>query len=503
MQHPTWQSSGSAVLLISTCLLVACGGGEDSSPSDPPELEPEPTTALEPTSPPPLEAPALTELLLAADNGSNQFKILDPAKEEVVTSVDLGQLNSAACAGDEDCFIFGGTHALLDGHDTLTITYGLQTTFGLNTGFEGYVDRVQLGNPPTLRWRLHGLNFSSLPGGASAYCPASDADPCQARTDVPIEEQGLCWVGDAHDVEVLSDDPVKQEALMVVADTDSVRMLRVKLNYGGGNTCGEVLSVLDGDRHADWPPGAEPNNLVRVPDSSGRELYLVTIRALTHTTATDGDGVLQLWEYTAEGWVHHWTYPEQVDGQERAFSLPHGGELLLNAHPEGHLFRFAHSASLATDRDYKVNDSEGGSLSFLLLRDLFEPPDYLFDLYFPFGNAEQDVLRFARFAERQPDGTMLVTDSGCQADVRCDFRARLYWMRDDWTGNSSLQGYWTASQSELELTEAQEGILHTLQCGLVSPFWVIRIPGEALGTELQTARAAGGARCIELLKAAP
>lgn len=461
-----------------------------------PTHSPVPTPTGLPTTPLP-EDVALDELLLAADNGSNQFKILDPGNHQLLYSVDLGVLNPAYCGGDEDCFIFGGHHALLDGHDQLTLAYGLQTTRGLNTGFQGFIDRVVLTSPATLRWRLHGLNFSGLPGGATAYCPAKPENACEAQEGLPLEEQGLCWVGDAHDVEVLSDDPLKQEAELVVADTDNLRLLRVKLRYGGGNTCGEVLSVLDGDRHADWPPGAEPNHLLRVPDDR-RELYLLTQRALTHTEATDGDGVLQLWEYGAEGWTLHWTFPEQLEGSERAFSLPHGGELLLDAHPEGHLFRFAHSASLAVDREYKVNDSEGGSGSVLLLRDLMEPPDYLYDFYFSAGNEAQDVLRFPRFVEQQPDGSSLVTDSGCQADVRCDYLARVYWLRDDWDLNSAKAGYWTPEHDQLEFIPVESKILHSMQCGLISPFWVTRVPNERLGEELSALRALGGTACRDL-----
>ncbi|MFM7201295.1 MAG: hypothetical protein ACKO6N_10935 [Myxococcota bacterium] len=468
---------------------------EEGSPT--PSLGPETVTpGATPTLPPSSEV-VLDELLLAADNGSNQFKILDPGNNRLLYSVDLGALNPSYCGGDEDCFIFGGHHNLLEGHDYLTMAYGLQTTRGLNTGFQGFIDRVKLTSPPTLRWRLHGLNFSGLPGGATAYCPAKPENPCEAEDGLPIEEQGLCWVGDAHDVEVLSDDALKQEAELVVADTDNLRLLRVKLKYGGGNTCGEVVSVLDGNRNADWPAGAEPNHLLRVPEE-GRELYLLTQRALTHTEATDGDGVLQLWEYAAEGWRLHWTFPEQISGTERAFSLPHGGELLLNAHPEGHLFRFAHSASLAVDREYKVNDSSGGSASVLLLRNVFEVPDYLYDLYFTEGNPEQDILRFPRFVERQPDGTMLLTDSGCQADVRCDYLARVYWVRDDWDLNSPLGGYWTPDRDQLELISGEREILHSMQCGLISPFWVIRIPTEQLGEELQQMSEQSGTACRDL-----
>lgn len=507
-RRPVWLSAALLAFPVSL-VLGACGPQPEPDASPSPGLTPTGTPFIDDTTPSPLPSPTSppdhagvdlsNTLLLAADNGSNQFKVIDPEQERIVYALNLGTFHPDVCGGDEDCFIFGGHHHTLDNHDFMTVSYGLQTTRGLNTGFQGYIDRVQLTSPPTLRWRLHALNFSGLPGGASAYCPAREDDPCQAQPDLPLEEAGLCWVGDAHDFEILSDDPVSQVAELVVIDTDNLRLLRVKLSYAQGNTCGEVTSLIDGQRNADWPEGAEPNHLLKVPDASGRELYLITQRALTHTDATDGDGALQLWEYTGGNWQNYWTFPEPIPGEDHAFSLPHGGELLLNAHPDGHLFRFAHSASLATDRDYKVNDSDGGSIGVLLLRDLFEPPDYLYDLYFEPRNPEQDVLRFPRLAERQPDGSMMVTDSGCQADVRCDWRARIYWLPDDQTVNSDREGIWTPTQSQLTLIPEQDRILHSLQCGLISPFWVQRIDGSDWGQELTGAQSQGGAGCPELL----
>lgn len=491
-----WRSLPLALGLIG---FVSCSSGNETPE---PSVTPSPSvTPGTPTSTPLAEAPKVDlkhELLLAADNGSNQFKVIDPEQERVVYSLNLGALQPNVCGGEEDCFIFGGHHHLLDGHDYVTISYGLQTTRGLNTGFEGYIDRVALTTPPTLRWRLHNLNFSNLPGGSTAYCPAAVDNPCQAQEGLPVEEAGLCWVGDAHDIEVLSDDPVAQKVELIVVDTDNLRLLRVALDYANGNTCGEVTSIVDAERHADWPEGGEPNHLLRVPNDEGRELYLITQRAQTHTEATDGDGAIQLWEYATGSWTHYWTFPEPIPGEDHAFSLPHGGELLLNATPQGHLFRFAHSASLATDRDYKVNDSDGGSIGVLLLTDLFQPPDYLYDLYFAPGTSWQDVWRFPRFAEQQPDGSIMVTDSGCQADVRCDWRARIYWIPDDVSDNSSLGGFWDPQQSQLALVPQQNQVLHSLQCGLISPFWVQRIDEEDYGQELTQAKAAGGTGCPEL-----
>lgn len=502
---------------------IACSSSEPlETPTPSPESSATPGTAT-PTPGPvitetPTEAPTTTPtetpvevtatpttsspdayLVMVPDNGDNQFKIFAPEANQKLYALDLAKVNPELCDSNFGCLIFGGDHAVIEGHDVLDVSYGQSSpdSTGLNTGFLGHIDRVQLTEPPTLRWRLHALNFSGLPGGASAYCAADPADPCQAVASAPIAERGLCWVGDAHDFEILSDDPVAQTVELMVSDTDNHRVMKVSLNYAEGNTCGEVTSLLDNTRNADWEPLGQPNNLVKVPpqagDLEGREFYLLTLRSTQIPTSgqVDGQGILQMWELNIDGtWYHHWTFPDGFEtNPTQTLLFPHGGEWLEDAHPEGALFRFGDSASLSTSITYNPSNS-AGTIGVLLIRNILEGADYLYDL-----EHGVDPWGFPRAIASVGDGSAIVADSGCIFPRNCPNVPRLVWVQEDEVANSALAGYWTPSQSQFELLDQSEEVEQELTCGLVNPYWSQVMPVEGLGVELTALLQKGGTKC--------
>lgn len=227
----------------------------------------------------------------------------------------------------------------------------------------------------------------------------------------------------------------------------------------------------------------------------GRELVLVTLRSTTLTEGwLDGNGLIQLWELEADGrWRLHWTFPEPSDdGGMRVLHYPHGGELFPHAHPEGDLFRFADSASLSTAADENVYSSPGGSVGVLLLRDVLEPPDYLYDHDVSSGG---NPWRFPRAATKGDDGTILVTDSGCIASNSCPYPPRLVWISDRAAWDSSRLGYWTPDHLQLDLIDQASAVVRTLECGLVSPFMSQGVPIEQWGQELKALMTEGGRPC--------
>lgn len=507
LKHSLSVTHSQQPLLLSLIMLYASGCGStgepDGSPSPAATESPVAATPT-PTPIPAHETPAITDssLVVVPDNGSNQVKVVGVDSGRLIYHLDLESLQEDLCGSSQGCFMFGADHQDLDGHDYIDVSYGLTVTMGNAGGFgifDGNIDRVQLTTPPTLRWRLTQLNFSGLPGGASAYCAADPADPCKPDPTASEEAQALCRLGDAHDFQVLSDDPVAQRAELLVPDTDYFRMMKISLDYSDGNTCGTVESYVDHRTNPDWSEYAQPNHLIWI-EREGGQYALLTQRSITGDGgALNGLGVLQLWELTPDQqFIYHWTFPEATEAGQPSFMLPHGGELVENGHPEGDLIRFADSASLTTALPDTSGGpagppvTEGGSISVLLLRDLLSPPDYLYDLY----QAGDNVWGFPRFGEEVGDGTVMVTDSGCVGPMgNCPYQARILWLNEVDYGNSALGGYWTETQDQLVLNDQTSNIVRTLDCGFISPFWAQTIHPEDIGQELAAAQASGGQTC--------
>ncbi len=460
------------------------GPGDTATP-----VPPSPT----PASPTPQLLPEGEYLILVPDNQTNLFRVIDPYSDSQVYLLNLEDINPDLCTQiPMGCLIAGGYHSLVDGHDHLDLAYGLAGANGLRVGFVGQIERVLMTDPPQPRWRLSELDFSGLPGGPGDYCAADPEDPCKPDPDAPEELSGLCHVGDAHDFLVLSDDPLTQKVELLVTGTDTYRLYKVELDYAGGNTCGRVTAYVDHVRNQDWPEFAQANNLIQVPDTD-RELYLINFRSIESNH--NRSGRVQLWELQDDGqWVVHWTFPEQPDdGSMHFFRMPHGGDLVVNGSPEGHIYRLCNSAGFAESDEYNGTDPPGGTCPVLLIRDFMETPDYMHDLYQP--TESLPGWAFPRQVSHVGDGTLIVTDSGCQAATFCPYTPRLIWLEDVETVNSDKGGYWTETFDQYELLDQTDNVLKVLECGLVNPYWVDVIHADEYGPEITAALASGGIPC--------
>ncbi len=472
---------------------ITLTGDDDASLGDDDATTPGDDTATPvPPSPTPNALPEGEYLILVPDNQANLFRVIDPYTDTQVYLLDLADVNPELCTQiPMGCLIAGGYHQLVDGHDHLDVAYGLAGANGLRVGFVGQLQRILMTDPPETRWTLSELDFSGLPDGPDAYCAADPEDPCKPDPDAPEELSGLCHVGDAHDFIVLSDDSQAQTAELLVTGTDTYRMYKVRLDYSGGNTCGKVTAYIDHQRNPEWPEYTQANNLIAVPDDE-RELYIINFRSIESNH--NRSGIVQLWEITSDGqWVSHWTFPEQPDdGSMHFFRMPHGGDLEVDGSPDGHIYRLCNSAAFAESDDYTGTNPPGGSCPALLLRDFMSTPDYLHDLYQP-----EDVMgwAFPRQVTHVGDGTLIVTDSGCQAASMCPYTPRLIWLDDVETLNSSKGGYWTETFDQYELLDQTPNVLKVLECGLVNPYWVDVIHSDDYGPEILSALASGGIPC--------
>lgn len=376
------------------------------------------------TGPAPAEWTAPDGLVLASDLRGNQWFIADPTTGETVDELWLDTLEPDICAGEENeqyCLLFQSrAHtSTLDPSapvEEVLFTYSaLDVSDGDDDSRTDLISRIYSVDREThaTRWHFDQIDFSHLANGAD-YCTWDPADPC--RPDPGVDTQGYwaCSIHMVHEMIVTSEDA--NTVAMWVVDSRNSRMLHVSLEREA--TCATVDTVLD--MHMDdWDIYNSVNSLERWMDGD-TDTLLMSIKGSfpdeqtgEHQMAGSGQGKIVLWRRDTvanggdEPWYQAWEFPPESTTEESFLNDPHGVVRYTGA--EGKMYvTFAHSLGHSPESEY--GKGTGGSIGVIRIED--DEPVYLYDAMLP----RPDVLQFPRDVTPLPDGTFLLTDSGCLGD---------------------------------------------------------------------------------------
>lgn len=244
----------------------------------------------------------------------------------------------------------------------------------------GAVLSVTPGRPPQTHWRVDSLSFAERFPDRYPGC-VDDPDNTLAECRLNSVHAAL-WDGDT----------------LLVADTVNSRALWLS-TPAQGSTTSEVLAIL-GEDHAEWDAWRNMNH-IQLLEEEGRSLLLTTFKSSALDLWTIDEGRIVLWDITdRDAPALVWVYPETG-----WLAAPHHAEVQTTPDGERWLV-YAHSLGASED----VETGTLGSVGIARWEGL-SPPTYLAD-----GVLEDasHPLGFVRDVSVEPDGTLLITDSGCE-----------------------------------------------------------------------------------------
>ncbi|MSP54467.1 MAG: hypothetical protein EXR69_02495 [Myxococcales bacterium] len=405
-------------------------------------------------------------LVLASDLRGNEWFIADPMTGETVDALRLDTLEADVCAGEENeqyCLLFQSrTHTSnVDSAspvEEVLFTYSaLDVSDGDDDSRTDLISRIYSVDRATheTRWHYDQIDFSQLANGAD-YCTWDPADPCRPDPGVDTKGYWACSVHMVHDMIVTHEDA--NTVAMWVVDSRNSRMLHVSLDREA--TCATVDTVLD-LRVDDWDIYNSVNSLEIWTDGD-TDTLLMSIKGSFADAQTGeqqmgggGRGKIVLWRRDAVSnggaapWTQAWEFPPESTTEESFLNDPHGVSRTTDA--DGRMVvTFAHSLGHSPESEY--GKGTGGSIGVLRVQD--DLPVYLYDAMLP----RPDVLQFPRDVTPLPDGTFLLTDSGCLGDG-CAYETY------DWVVSlpeadpvEGKTGAWRADHSEQVYVDAE--VLH-------------------------------------------
>lgn len=389
--------------------------------------------------------------LLVSDLRGNQWFTADPVSGAVLDTFLLSSLEPDVCTGEENelyCLLFQSRqHLAWDGTDEVMFTYSaLDVSDGDDDSRTDLIARVYAVDRAThaTRWHIDSLDFSQLANGAD-YCPYDPTDPCHPGDTLATKEYWACSLHMTHDMVVTHED-ADSIALWLV-DSRNSRMLHVTTPRDG--TCAVVDTVID-DHVADWDIYNSDNSMQTWTDGD-QENMLMSIKnsvagADEAQMGAPGRGKVVLWRRdvsAGEDWHQAWEFPPQSTSEESFLNDPHGADTFVDA--DGHRFVvFAHSLG-HTSVGY--GEGTGGSIGVWQVDD--DVPVYIFDVLLP----GPDALQFPRDVTLLPDGTWLLTDSGCLGDG-CGYETADWVVRPPELVPSGLTGAWRADHSQQHFVSA-------------------------------------------------
>lgn len=419
-------------------LLFACVRRADSGDSS----GPEPTT--------------LDGEILASDLRGNQWFTADPNTGEVLDEFWLSSLEPDVCTGEENelyCLLFQSRqHIAYDGTDEILFTYSaLDVTDGDDDSKTDLIARVYSVDRATheTRWHVENLDFSQLPDG-SDYCPYDPEDPCHPADSLDTRDYWNCSLHMTHDMVITSED--QTSVAMWLVDSRNSRMLHVATPREG--TCAVVDTVLD-TRVQDWDIYNSDNSMQLWDDGDDQNL-LMSIKGSYPDEQSGqsqlggpGRGKIVLWRRntaTDSPWSQVWEYPPMSTTEESFLNDPHGVDTIVD--DAGHHYAlFAHSLGRSNGPAY--GQGTGGSIGVLQIDD--DDPVYIYDALLPGA----DALHFPRDVAPLPDGTWLLTDSGCLGNG-CSFETADWIVRlPEFEPSAGLSGAWRADHSQQHFVEAE------------------------------------------------
>lgn len=351
--------------MIALILLLGCKDGEEA--------------------PPPLET-----VLVVSETASGRVLFANWDAGTYIGELCLSELLPEQCAdengGSPPCLLFGA-EPQTDGRWLLSAAFRVDLAY-----MPSAILLVEPGRPSKVDWTIDAISFDAhLPD----YLPACQVEDAGEEIEDCLlsSAHGALWDGDA----------------LLVADTVNSRALWLEVPESGGTA--EVLAAL-GPEHPDWQSWRNLNHL-QLLEEEGRRLLLTTFKSSLQDGWTVDEGRIVLWDVTdREAPALVWAWP--ADGP---LAAPHHAELQEGPGGERWLV-YAHSLGASED----VETGTLGSLGFARWEGL-APPTYLGDGVL---GADEAPLGFVRDLRVDPDGRLLITDSGCEnKSADCAFEGRV------------------------------------------------------------------------------
>lgn len=428
-------------------------------------------------------------LLTSQSMNSEVVRIMDPNTMKIVYDFDLRKDSFEGCDTQElFCGPIGAEHRLVNGDDVLDVAVYMSNASPNATKVENLhsvITRIRPVKPAQVIWTLKSLDWSDIP---------ELAELCAMAPDAPFEDTDVkCAMIMVHKVQVVDDRPDDQSVTVMMADLLGEKILQVTLDYAGGNTRGHVDWILNG-LNPSWPLKGSPNTVQYIPDMPGGPYLLATY--YTEVPQPYGAGGLVMWQWNGRGWNHAWSFPEPGSSDLPYLNTPHMALYQEDPLTGQGWITYNHSRALAGD--WGSYTQLGGSYGWLEPGPtLADPPTYVGDMVVHRADA-RNMTHFSRDFDILPDGTWLLTDSGCENPAFCTNTARVFRV-NPFTLPSSVSGKsgaYAPDFSRLNVVDIPDAqVEQELQCGFYILFESQWLESDAVGPTLRNAAATTTTPC--------
>ena len=421
------------------------------------------------------QAQPLPELLFTWSTLDNQILFIDHEANTQVANVAVMDALPDFCSDDEDgrCYTIGAWRTTVDDHDNVVIAV-------TKADLTSVVASIPLSDTTMTTWRLDQVEFGDLTH--APYCPKT----CSDTGPVP----DTCRLNQIHEIQVVEENHQEQWVEVILTDQIKRRYVQVRLDYAGGNTCGQAQWVID-ETDPGWPSTQSLPEGVQLLDEPEGRFLLTTFHTLDLVEQLSGGGIM-LWDLTGTNPQALWTFPDPNASLSGTLNTPHGGRVGFDSVTGEWYLMYGHS--FGDGRVYGV--AKGGMWGLARLDDLRAQPDYLGEFQLPRG---MDRLNFPRELELLPDGTFLGSDSGCYLGVNdAECLSGTYWFRPERLPFSDKEGSFSSDHADQNIVKLQAAdVFNEVTCGVRSNFGPDVVPPGAYGVELRAAAARGGWACPE------
>jgi len=437
------------------------------------------------------QAASTPQSLIVTANAMNgeRVRIFDPNTNKIVYDLNLQNETMEDChLSKVFCGPIGAIHTLIQGEDYLDMAvYVNDRRQGSSAVDElhSVIVRARPTSPTEVVWKLKELDFSDIP---------QMADLCYRAPGSPFSTTDpKCAMRMVHTLQIVDDQPDIKQVTVVVSDLIGEKVLQATLDYTNGNQVGHVDWILNGI-HSDWPLKGSPNSAQYIPDAPGGPYLLVTY--YTEQPDPYGAGGLILWQWNGSGWDYAWAFPDPESGALPYINTPHMGEYLVDPVSGQGWIYYSHSRGLAGD--WGSYTQLGGSFGRLALGPtLADPPTYQFDAVLNHSDPQQ-MTHFSRDIDFLSDGTMLLTDAGCENSAACYYQSRIYHVKPfgAWQSASTRPGNYAKDFTGINVMDVPaSSILHEYQCGLYVLFESQWLPASEIGSTLRAAASTAKTPC--------
>ncbi len=428
-------------------------------------------------------------LLMATDTTWKRLRVYDPETRMVVYDLSVaGPWARDACDGHPGlCYPMGLNYVVHDSVDYVDLVIGWMDPWAGDPmeSFPSSVMRFRLGYPPRAVWTLKYLDWRQIPDWT---------DQCDQAPDEPYGnlEKDDCGLQFVHSFRTVEDYPEDLEVGLIIADPSHSRILKVSLDYRGGNQIGTVEWVID-EKDPDWPETGFPNGIQYLEEPDGR--YLLVTYYDVSDAYNDG-GAAILFHQTLTGWDKAWQFPDPSLAERAYLNAPHMALVLEDPGTRDRYLFYAHGRGLTNGWDTSTVTDRGGTVGVAALGpSLSIPPVYL-------GEAAENledpgsVMLYPRDMELLPDGSLIVTDAACE--TLCPDPGMHHWLEPFYRGlqPSTKLGYFSGDHAEQELINVTgPQVRGDYDCGFGVMFEAQWVPLDQAGTFLRQAAASPKASC--------